>query len=1131
MQGFMRRCMQQQGQEAGRGGRRGDSWAGWRRLLQGVLLALSALTPGVAAPSSSSPLGAPSASLRLAAPSSVTLPPTTPAPLVEFKHDAWTIEQGAPSRINAITQTRDGYLWIGSVEGLFRFDGVSFEPIRLEGDQGQRLVVSSLLATRSGELWVGLGRGRGVARWRDGRLVDARMPNPSREVNDLQEDPQGGIWVARGGRSTGMLARFHDERWEELGPDTGLPAQPVWQLHFGRDGRLRVVLSGALAVADFTSLAGPSAPAAPASPAAPADPANPANPKALRFQLVETGLSPRASLTEDTHGQLWLSDAHGLRALQRSASPDTVFRYPNPVGGSRLIFDRQGDLWTTTFNSGVLRIQAPGQPRTSSRKDARRVASLQASAGLTSDQTRALFQDREGSVWVGTELGLDLLRPASVVADPDLPANSPTSYRLAVTRDGVVYVADAGGLYAIAPGERPRRVLTLDSPAEALCDAGERGVWLFLADRVLKVDPGRVTRLPKPVRGTAYGCAEDQEGRLWMPGLDQGLHWWRDGRWQRWPEALPSASLPANAARDRDGRVAVVFRGPPPTGDMPFLALDARRSAVGGIEGLLPTQAGLLVSGSLGLGPANATLPDSRPSGALKVPPPASATSAPLSHGPRGLALPASAHPWAASVNGLTQTPAGDTWLIGDAGIVRLASADLQAALQQPDHPLPYRIFDFKDGLNSFVQKAPGAQVVTGADGRVWLLTRRNVQRIDPATLVPNRLPPPVLVRSVQVGDDTFAPAPGLTLPAGTTTVRIDFTALSFPVPSRVRFRHRLVGAEPERWSEPRPDRSIVLQDLRPGHYRFEVMASNNDGHWNPQPASLDLSIPATFTQSLVFKLALTVAVGLLLYSLYLMRVRQILARLRERSEDRSRERERIARDIHDTLLQSVQGLILRFHAAVGRLQHEPALQQSLHQALDRAEAVVVEGRDRLQGLRRASGSDLEQELRLLVQEQPFCAGTQVNVSSSGTQRRLRPHVFDEVLCITGEALFNAARHARATDVAVHIEYGRHWFTVQVHDNGIGMARPVALPPASSMQAGTGSAAAMPEAVNSGHPHDINAPRHRGHAGHGGHFGLLGMQERAARVSAELKINGQARPGTQVSLRIKARIAYARDTG
>ncbi|WAC74922.1 histidine kinase [Roseateles sp. SL47] len=972
----------------------------------------------------------------------------TPPALVDFKHDAWSIERGAPSRINSITQTRDGFLWIGSVEGLFRFDGVSFDPIRLESDNAPRLVVSSLLAARNGDLWVGLGRSRGVALWRDGRLIDTQMPNPSREVNDLQEDADGGIWVARGGRSTGTLARFHQGAWQELGPDTGLPAQPIWHLHFARDGTFWVVLSNTLAYR---------------------------KPGEVRFHLAEAGISPRASLSEDAQGQIWLSDERGIRALQRPDSPDTAFKYPNPVGGSRVLFDRQGDLWTTTWNSGVLRIRSPGRKPSAQWPAERRIAALQATAGLTSDQTRALFQDREGNVWVGTELGLDLLRPASVIVEPDLPSNSPTSYRMAVTHDGVVHVADAHALYEIAPGKSPRPLVTLESPAEALCAAGERGMWLFLADRVLKVEPSGITRLPKPAPGGAYGCAEDTEGRLWMPGLDQGLHVWQHGHWQRWPEPTPSPSLPANAAQDQEGRVVVLFRGPPPPGEPPFIALSVGRSAVGGIEGLLPTSAGLLISGSQGLALAQDA-------------------AAPI--------LSASTHPWAASLNGITQTPDGETWAIGDAGIVRMRSADLAAALKRPTvgqatvkqpNPLPVRVFDFKDGLNSFVQKAPGAQVVTGGDGRVWFLTRRNVVRVTPSTLKPNPLPPPVLVRSFQVGDQTYPADAPVTVPAGTTTVRVAFTALSFPVPSRVLFRHRLMGSDDETWSEPSPQRGIVLSDLRPGHYRFEVRASNNDGLWNEQAAAVNLTIPTTLTQSLAFKTGLAVLVALVLYFLYLLRMRHILTRMRERSEDRSRERERIARDIHDTLLQSVQGLILRFHAVAGRLQGDPPTQQSLNQALDRAEAVLVEGRDRLQGLRRASGSDLEHELRRLVEEQPFGASTRVTVSSSGPRRRLRPNVFDEVLCIAGEALFNAAKHAKASEVTVHIDYGSQALEVDVHDNGIGLAQDRHLQP--------------------------------------GHFGMVGMQERAARVGALLRINGQGDPGTHVSLRIKARIAYARDSG
>lgn len=962
-----------------------------------------------------------------------------PPGLSEFKHEAWPLSRGAPSRINAITQTPDGFLWIGSVEGLFRFDGVSFEPVRMPGSQAQRLVVSSLHVARSGELWVGLARGRGVAVLRGGQLVDAGMPNPSREVNDIREDAEGGLWVARGGRSEQGLARWFRGQWQEFGTDSGLPAQPVWGLHMARDGTVWAVLSRTLALR---------------------------RPGDARFSTTGPAISALASLTEDGDGRLWVSDSQGTRALTAAPGPLTVFPHPNPVGGTRLLFDGRGDLWTTTRNGGVLRIRAPGRALPAGLPPAARVAALDTTGGLTSDQTRALFQDREGNLWVGTELGLDQLRPAAVVVEPGLPASSPTSYRLAAARDGTVYVADAEALYAIPPGQLPRRLLSLGSPAEALCTAADRGVWLFLADRVLRVDGADRLQHGKPAGTTAYGCAQDAEGRLWMPALAQGLHVMTQGHWDRWPET--SASLPGNAVVDARGRAVVLFRAAPPTGPLPFMAVDARQSAAGAIEGLLPTDLGVLVSGNLGL---------ARAEGAAAQP------------------LAAARHPWAASLNGVAQTSDGETWGIGDSGVVRLRTADLARALQQPQAPLSARVYDFQDGLDSFVQKAPGAQIAVGGDGRIWFLTRRHVMRVEPSGLVPNRLPPPVQVRELQVGDQVFAAAPEVRLPPGTTTVRVGFTALSLVVPERVRFSHRLVGVS-DAWSEPGPQRSALLSDLGPGTYRFELRASNNDGLWAEQPAQVTLVIPATFSQSPAFRVAAALLLLALLYGLYLVRLRQILARARERSQERLRERERIAREMHDTLLQSVQGLILRFQSVVDRVAHDPATRQALQQAVERAESVLVDGRDRLQGLRRVDTGDMEEALRRVLAEQPFAPDTRLDISSQGTRRGLRPTVFDEVLCIVSEALFNAARHAQARQVEVRLIYGRRWLEIVVQDDGVGM-------PAERAD----------------------------EAARAGHFGMVGMAERAQRIGAQLRVDGHSAAGTRVSLRLRSRIAYAPDAG
>ncbi|MGA0603457.1 sensor histidine kinase [Caulobacter sp. KR2-114] len=964
-------------------------------------------------------------------------------PLPGFKHVAWSMEAGAPSRVNAITQSADGYLWIASVDGLFRFDGVSFERIAASDPRLQRPVVSQVLAARSGEVWAGLARGDGVAVYRNGRLVDAGMPNPSREVNDLAQGPDGDIWVARGGRSTGALARYHQGRWEEIGPSWNLPEGPVWQIRFTRDGSLWVVLSDALVVR---------------------------RPGARRFEATGEHVTPRAGLAEDAAGRLWISDAVGTRIVRLSAGAPAnaaarAYPHPRKVGGIRMLFDRAGRLWGTTWNEGVFVIPRPGEPAGAAGDADPAVSAFDSADGLTSDQTHALFQDREGNLWIGTELGLDMFRPAAMAIEPRIAPNPPSSYRMASASEGVVYVADASALYAAVPGRPLRAVMRLPSAAESLCPATGGGVWLALEDRMLRIRGAAVQRFDKPEPFMAYGCAEDRQGRLWAPALEKGLFWLQDGRWRRWPGLTPTVGLPANAVTGPDGRAAILFRTRPPAlADAPFTPLFNGALPIGGIEGIFAGRDALFVAGRDGLARLRG--------GAAQV-------------------LPADTRPWLASINGLVQTPAGDTWTIGDAGIVRVSSDALAHAFDDPGQALPYRLFDFRDGLNSFPQKAPGPQAAVTGDGRVWFLTRRNVVRIDPSQLATNMLPPPVLIRTLTAGAESYADPANVTLRAGSSSLVIGYTALSLSVPNRVRFRYRLDGVDKD-WVEAGDRRAAVYSDLGPGEYRFHVVAANNDGVWNPAGATVSFVIPPTFYQTWLFRALCAMAVILAFWAALSIRLRQATARLRDQWETRLGERQRIARELHDTLLQGVQGLIMRFQAVANRLPEEDPARQAMDRALDRAELMLMEGRDRLHDLRRADARDLESVLRELAMDQDFPPDTRLSVVSQGEPRPLEPHVLDEVVRISGEALFNAALHAQADEVKISIIYGVQKLVVSFEDDGVGAD-------ARAAQA----------------------------AGRKGHFGLVGMRERARRLDGSLAFETAPGAGAKITLSLPARIAYA----
>jgi signal transduction histidine kinase len=448
-------------------------------------------------------------------------------------------------------------------------------------------------------------------------------------------------------------------------------------------------------------------------------------------------------------------------------------------------------------------------------------------------------------------------------------------------------------------------------------------------------------------------------------------------------------------------------------------------------------------------------------------------------------------YPFLREVSGFVQTETGHTWLISRSGIVRLSTRELEARFDDPGAPLNFRIFDNEDGLTDTADVPGWDMARQGPDGRLWFSTNNGIFSLDPSRLRRNDVPPPVVIRSVVANGVRHEFSPSLDLGSGVRNLQVDFTAPSLSRPSRVQFRYRLAGVD-EDWVDPGTRRQAIYTNLSPGEYQFQVMAANEDGVWNPEAAVLELSVPPTFIQSRLFLVLCIAATGLLLWLLYKLRLRQVAGRIRERLEARQRERERIARELHDTLLQSVQGLILKVQAASEDIPDEAPARAQIVRALDEADQVLVEGRDRVRGLRATEHAGGLADAMSEAAER-LVGGTPANwtLTEQGTARALKPVAAEEVSRIAEEALFNSHRHAEAKQIDLTISYGPKALFVAIKDDGKGID---------------------PEVLTKGE--------------RTGHFGLPGMRERAERLGGRVQVDSAPGAGTRIEVTIPAKAAY-----
>ncbi len=981
-----------------------------------------------------------------------------PLRLTQYSHTAWRMQDGAfEGRPTAVQQTKDGYLWVGTTLGLLRFDGVRFTHRKAEpAPIDSFMPVTSLLAARDGSLYVGLAGA--LNQLKDNQLL--RVPRnssganaPRGIVNSIVEDTRGAIWIALT-RSKSGLCRFDGKAWRCFDQRDGFTCGYGQVMAEGESNSIWLGSGGHFCQwtpEKSTSFALSKAPFSDTTMQVMAL----ATPPHAPLLVGSSTPGPHAGLQQLVNGQLRPFDIPGVRG--------------SDLAVTALLIDRAGDLWIGTAKQGLYHVTKGVVDR------------IDNTGGLSGDDVTTIFEDREGSVWVGTTEGLDRLHRFKV-----------SSF---TTHEGIV-------------SDEVKSVNRM--PDGTMVFAGLHGLSLLKDGHFTTID--KAHGFPG---GLATSSLVDHEGQLWV-GIDDKLARFKDGKFTFF--ATPDGSPPGEVislCEDSEHTIWVLAGGRPhriyrvrgdhleqrPTPDL----------IVGDIMTSDPVRGFWVFDFSGGHGYAHVEGEE-----AHVVPVAASDVNksfripfqvedggsiwtwgqAGLSHYENGV--------WSSldSQNGLPcdlihdlyNDGHGTWWLNQGCGLVEIPDKELQRWRNAPStRVVPSHIFGTKDG---FRPEWPdfGPRAALGPNGRIWFANGAILQAIDPQHLGINTVPPPVHIEQLVADHKTIPMTGAIRLPALTRDVNIDYTALSFIAPERVRFRYRLSGVDKD-WQSVNDRRQAFYMNLAPGHYSFQVIACNNDGVWNMQGDGLQFTILPAFYQTRWF-LVLTIVLSLLLlWMIFRLRLRAATALVESRLGERVAERDRIARELHDTLLQGFQALLLRLGSVMTTIPEEQPARPMIAQMLDQGDEVLLEGRQRVRDLRSEENGegDLAGRFGRLSTVFHEAGGPHLQLSVSGEPRPVQPAIVEEICLLAREAVSNAMRHSQGSEVDCVLAFTRSDLLLTVQDNGVGID---------------------PQTL----------------ASHGkqGHWGLLGMRERAEKLNGTITIDSGP-SGTRIALRVPGHVAFSDD--
>jgi signal transduction histidine kinase/ligand-binding sensor domain-containing protein len=908
-------------------------------------------------------------------------------PVSQSVYDKWGAANGFTfGEIFAVSQSDDGYLWIGTEQGLVRFDGSSFRlfdrPIAGEPALG---AVLGLVQDGDGTLWI-RAEGPVLLRYRSGRFEDAFAPADVDEfaVTAMLPIPGKGMLLwARGKRGYCYCGRKM-----EIVSDPAQSPGTVIALTQTRDQN---VWAGTSEGGLFRLGEGHFSSAAP--------------------QLAETKVN---ALAPSVSGGLWVGTDQGIlfwdgARVTRGSLPDWI----EHLQILALREDGMGNLWAGT-DRGLLRIGPMGSV-------SQEMLSSNGRHGVN-----AIFIDREGELWFGGANGLERLHNG-------LFRSWWTAQGLPAEIDGPIYAgADgrtwfaprSGGLYWMRDG-RVERVTAagLEHDVVYSIAGGDGEIWAGRQRGGLtrltlngdSISAHTFTTADGLAQNSVYSLLRTHDGTVWAGTVSGGISRFKNGAFINY---TVTDGLPADAvnslAESRDGTIWAAT----PNG---LASFTGKRWVSSPVTEQLPS--------------AEVTSIFADSQDVLWI-----ATARGLAFLAAGKAgvLHNTPEPLRDQILGMSEDRQGHLWFVTSGQILRVGREELLSGQVAESE---VRSYGSEDGLRPVEGVNRDRSMVMDNQGRLWISLTHGIAMADPRLTDSSLDPLDVRIESISAAGRSWAPESELAgIPSGTRSVAFSFATTSFEHPEHVLFRYKLDGSDQD-WSTAVDSRQVTYRNLGPGSYRFHVAASNGDGLWNSPETSVSFFIERAFWETWWFRALCFSALLLAIFGIYRVRMYQVARQLNARFQERLAERTRIAQELHDTLLQGFLSASMQVDMAEDQIPESSPAKPLLKRALQLMSQVTEEGRNALRGLRTPEHDkhSLEVALSRVGQELMVDDGTEYRVVTHNTTRVLRPSIREAVYRIGREAIVNTFKHARATHVEVEVEYEGNRFRLLVRDDGRGI--------------------------------------------------------------------------------------------